>query len=93
MNEDIFDNIEEHLTRLYTIKQELNMLNKEEKKLRQRMHSYMNHELTNSIQTDTFICTRDIRAREIVTKDDLPEEVWEMYNRVIEYPVLHIHRL
>lgn len=86
------DNLEHNLEMLSHIRQQIKALSKEEQELRYQIHEAMTARNTNVLETPRFICIRNVRGREIMSRRDIPPDVWQAYAHDIEYSTLQVTR-
>lgn len=83
--------IEQMLNDYYSVKQQLNILKKDEAYIRKHILEAMKTNRTNMLNTDNYVCVRTFQTREIIRKENVPEEIWSELKEVIQYPILRIN--
>lgn len=73
---------------LHNIRRQMRELQNQEKSIKNYIHQYMTRYNTNSFTTNYWICQRKLREREQITKDNVPQEIWEEYATPVIFPVL-----
>lgn len=80
----------EYIERLFKIRQELSELTEQEKKYKVKIMSYLDKNELTAYDTGEYLAKYDQRQKGSISKDDLPEEIWEKYKRVSRFKVLTI---
>lgn len=83
-------NISEILTQFDQIRIARRKLDDDEKRLKRRIHTYMNTHNVNTIVSDNFVCTRSIATRSSMKKMDTPLSIWNKYAKDVEYATLKV---
>lgn len=78
---------------LYHIKKQIAELRHQESLLKHKIHECMTERHTNVLTTDEFVCKRSVQQTQRMVRDNVPEEIWERYSTVSEFPKLNISRL
>ena len=81
-------NLSQTLNKYADVKQKLLSLQKEETKLKEKIHRMMDRNNTDELEDGQYLCVRRHQARESIQKKDVPSDIWARYRNVSEYSVL-----
>ena len=82
-----FENL---LNEFYKLKAEHS---KQERKLnimRKNLLEILNINNTNSIKTNNFILSKSKRSRESISKQNLPNDIWEKFKKTSEFEIIDL---
>jgi phenylalanyl-tRNA synthetase beta subunit len=85
--------IDELITNFYETKLQLKELKQKEERYRRLIHRLLNVTNTNQIKSRALEVTKRVYRKRILTKQDVPEDIWIGYSRQIEVPMLFIQPL
>jgi len=66
-------------------KKELSEIEKKVQKYKELVEKYMNEETVNSLETKNYTVSRINCSKSTVSKKDVPEEIWNKYERRSKY--------
>lgn len=80
------------LERWYETKEQISSLEKKLDKYKKYAEKIMDNNDLDSLSSHTFSLTKREMSRSILSKDDVPKEVWNKYSRNITYPMFVIKK-
>jgi len=86
-------NLEQSLQNLLNVRQDIADLQRLEKRIKRQIHEIMNQQQTNQLVTNSIICTRDVRSRERIIREHIPEHIWIQLAELTHYPTLTLTEL
>jgi len=78
---------------LDNVREQRRILDQQEAYIKKKVNLFMNENNTNQVATPTYLCTRSIRPRTSVHKEDIPPEIWDQYLRRSYYSTLSTRRI
>lgn len=82
--------IDDLITDFYENKAQLQELMRKEKRLKGLIHRLLDITNSNIIKGRALELTRRIQNRRIITRSDVPQDIFDQYSRPIEVPMLYI---
>jgi hypothetical protein len=80
------------LEKWYETKEQISSLEKKLDKYKKYAEKIMDNNDLDSLSSSTFSLTKREMSRNILSKDDVPPEVWNKYSRNITYPMFVIRK-
>lgn len=80
------------LEKWYETKEQISSLEKKLDKYKKYAEKIMDNNDLESLSSSTFSLTKREMSRNILSKDDVPLEVWNKYSRNITYPMFVIRK-
>ena len=87
------DDIDILLEKWYEAKQELALLEKKCDKYKKFAEKIMNDKKRDSLSNGYYTLNRRDMCRDILSKSDVPNEIWNKYSRNIRYPMYTIKKI
>lgn len=78
-------NIRQIIENWYTYKRQADELEKKIDRCKEIIKEYMNENDANIIVSDNHVVKRSKHTREHINKKDLPQDIWNKYNKSSEY--------
>lgn len=85
--------IEQKIDELLAIRNQMKQLRLREDQLITSIHTRMNQDRTNQIDTGLTRCKRNVVNRTVMKRENVPVEIWDQYAEPIEYVRLLVRRL
>jgi len=80
------------IKKLGKVREKIKSLQRKEAALKASIHARMNELYINRYEHNDYVCIRKIKACTVLTKNDVPINVWKVYGRRRECPVLLVKR-
>lgn len=77
--------VEQKIEELIRIRERIKSLRIREQRLIREIHTHMTQDQTNRIDTGEVLCQRSVVNRTVMTKANVPPEIWDEYAVPIEY--------
>lgn len=85
--------IDDLITNFYETKMQMRELQQKEDRYKRLIHRLLDVTQTRQIKSRALQVTKRVQRKRILTKQDVPSEIWQQYSREIEVPMLYIQTL
>lgn len=82
--------IDDLITNFYETKLQLKELQQKEERYKKLIHRLLDITHTSQIKSRALQITKRVQRKRIMTKQDVPEDIWKQYSREIEVSMLFI---
>ena len=86
------EDIDTLLEKWYETKQQIALLEKKCDKYKKYAEKIMNNSDISQLSNNLYTLTKREMSRDVLSKDDLPKEIWNKYSRNISYPMYLIKK-
>ena len=86
------DDIDNLLEKWHDAKEQISALEKKCEKYKKYSDLIMTHKNTDNLSNDNYTLTKRDMNRTILSKDDVPKDVWNKYSKSISYPMFIIKK-
>jgi hypothetical protein len=87
------DELNELLQEWSKLKAQKQRLDERDEKIKKLIGEIMDKDESNKLVTDDYKVDRRYMRREMITKKDLPRDVWDKYCKKLEYPSYYLKRV
>ena len=82
--------VKECLTEYKELTDKIRGLEKTREELHSKLVEYLQEKRLSTISNEQYTAKLSEQSREIVSKNDLPSDIWNQYKRKISYPYLSV---
>ena len=77
----------------YHLKKDKSKLDDREEEIKSIINKIMKKEKTNKLEGEDFVVTKKYQKKKYLSKNIVPEDIWDKYKKETEYSVLYLKRL